>query len=62
MAIPVPIHKKYKGIDKKHEIYNNKRQNLKRIAAQQNIISNLLTKPVQTKLELYYFKAIPLWT
>ena len=63
MEIPVPIHKKNKGIDKKHEIiYNNKRQNLKRIAAQQNIISNLSTKPVQTKLELYYFKAIPLWT
>jgi len=43
-------------------IYYNKRQNLKRIAAQQNMISNLSTKPVQTKSELYYFKAIPLWT
>jgi hypothetical protein len=42
MAIPVPIHKN-KGTDKKHEIYNNKRQNLKRTVAQQNIISNLST-------------------
>ena len=37
MAIPIPIHKKNKAIDNKHEIYiyiyNNNRQNLKIIAA-----------------------------
>ena len=43
-------------------IYKNKRQNLKKIAAQQNIISNLSTNPYKLKLQLYYLKAIPLWT
>lgn len=55
MAIPAPIDKIKKQI-RKHEIYNNKLQNLKRIPAQQNIISNLSTNLYKTKLGSLLFE------
>ena len=55
MAIPDPIDKN-KEI-RKHEIQNNKLQNLKRIPDQQNIISNLSTNPYKTKLGSLLFES-----
>jgi hypothetical protein len=51
MTILALVDRKNKEINKKHEIYiyiyiyKNRRQTLKKITTQQNIISNLLTNP-----------------